>query len=81
MKTDSEKPDAAKGPDALFYLWYGNARMWDCAIGWLPRYPKGMAKDELRKRRLAKASRKDPSVVQSLLNHKECYEMMGDNTQ
>jgi len=79
MKTCNEKPDYAKGPDALFYLWYGNARIWDCTVGWMPGYPKGVAKDELRKRRLFKTSRKDPSVVRSLINNAECFEMMGDN--
>jgi hypothetical protein len=71
MKTGAEKPDAAKGPDALFYFWYANARTWDCMLGWVPGYGEGSgAKQDLRVRRLYKAGKGDPSVVQSLIKMK-----------
>ncbi len=44
------KPEFSKGPDALFYLWYGNGRMWDFFLGWVPGYPGSGAREEKIKR-------------------------------
>jgi hypothetical protein len=73
----TERVHATEGPNCVFYLWYGNARMWDFALGWIPKYPKSGAKEDLRTRRLARSSCGDPSLVETLIKMKG-YERCAD---